>query len=77
MGARDVPSSAFPDELTAPSYVPRLLGGPLLYSAHDIAERTGKSPTALRPLLRALVSDGLVTATAPPTSRNRAYLLAE
>lgn len=41
MGARDVPSSAFPDELTAPSYVPRLLGGPLLYSAHDIAERTG------------------------------------
>ena len=43
----------------------------------DIAERTGKSPTALRPLLRALVSDGLVTATAPPTSRNRAYLLAE
>ena len=43
----------------------------------EIAERTGKSLAALRPLLRELVSDGLITATAPPTSRNRAYLLAE
>ena len=43
----------------------------------EIAEQTGKSLSALRPLLRELVGDGLITATAPPTSRNRAYLLAE
>lgn len=42
-----------------------------------IAERTGRSLSALRPLLRELVGEGLVIATAPPTSRNRAYLLAE
>lgn len=44
-------------------------------SIHDIAQATGKSPNALRPLLRELVADGLVLATAPPTSRNRTYLL--
>ena len=54
MGARDVPSSAFPDELTAPSYVPRLLGGPLLHSAHDIAERTGTPIVRVNEFWRAL-----------------------
>lgn len=46
-------------------------------SIQVIAERTGRSLSALRPLLRELVGEGLVIATAPPTSRNRAYLLAE
>lgn len=46
-------------------------------SVRDIAAATGKSVTALRPLLRELVEEGLVIATAPPTSRNRTYLLAE
>ena len=36
-----VPSShATPDDLTATSYVPQLLGGHLLYSARDLAEMT-------------------------------------
>ncbi|WP_223911856.1 ATP-binding protein [Actinomyces capricornis] len=42
----------------------------------DIAAATGKTPGTLRPLLRGLIADGLVVATAPPTSRNRAYLVA-
>ena len=45
-------------------------------SIHEIAEITGKSPGALRPVLRELVGRGLVEATAPPQSRNRRYLLA-
>jgi len=43
-------------------------------TVHDMAERTGRSVTALRPVLRALVDRGLAIATAPPTSRRRAYL---
>lgn len=43
---------------------------------HEVAQETGKSPGTLRPVLRALVAAGLVQATAPPSSRNRAYLLA-
>lgn len=43
----------------------------------DLTEATGKTPGALRHLLRELLDDGLVIATAPPTSRNRAYLLAK
>lgn len=42
----------------------------------EIAERTGRNIVALRPILRRLVTDGFVTATAPPSSRNRAYLRA-
>ncbi|WP_311472320.1 ATP-binding protein [uncultured Actinomyces sp.] len=45
-------------------------------SIHEIAEITGKSPGALRPVLRELVGRGLVEATAQPQSRNRRYLLA-
>ena len=45
-------------------------------SIHEIAEATGKSPGALRPVLRELVGRGLVEATAQPQSRNRRYLLA-
>lgn len=43
---------------------------------HDIADRLGKTPGSLRPLLRRLVEVGRVTATAPPTSRSRKYLRA-
>nr|WP_306814304.1 ATP-binding protein [Actinomyces bowdenii] len=53
-----------------------LLDAERAMTIHDLAEATGKSPGALRPLLRELVADGLVIATAPPTSRNRAYLVA-
>ncbi|MBC3185732.1 putative DNA binding domain-containing protein [Corynebacterium sp. zg-331] len=45
-------------------------------SSRNIAEATGRSLASLRPLLRRLVDSGLIRATAP-TSRNRAYLLAE
>lgn len=39
-----------------------------------IALQTGRSVGALRPVMRAMVEEGLVIATAPPSSRNRAYL---
>ncbi|MCT1714416.1 ATP-binding protein [Corynebacterium sanguinis] len=42
----------------------------------EIAELTDRSPATIRLHLRELVSSGLVIATAPPTSRNRAYRLA-
>lgn len=42
---------------------------------HQLTERTGRSPSALRKALRQLVNDGRVVATAPPQSRNRRYLL--
>ncbi len=45
-------------------------------SIRDVAKATGKTLTALRPVLRELVERGLVVATAPPTSRSRKYLLA-
>lgn len=45
-------------------------------SIAEIADTTGKKRTALRPLLRTLVEQGLVIATAPPQSRHRKYLLA-
>ncbi|SDN29573.1 ATP-dependent DNA helicase RecG [Actinomyces ruminicola] len=45
-------------------------------SIRDVARATGKTLTALRPVLRELVERGLVVATAPPTSRSRKYLLA-
>jgi len=45
-------------------------------SVHEIAEATGRTVAAIRPVLRRLVADGHVTATAPPTSRNRRYLRA-
>lgn len=40
----------------------------------DIAAATGRSPNTLRPILRILVEQGRVLATAPVTSRHRAYL---
>lgn len=43
-------------------------------SARDIAAATGKSVSSIRPHLRELIELGLASATAPPTSRNRAYL---
>ena len=45
-------------------------------SIADLAERTGKSRNALRPILRELVDSGLIIATAPSQSRNRRYTLA-
>lgn len=44
-------------------------------SIGEIAETTGKTRNTLRPLLRDLVDQGIVVATAPPQSRNRKYLL--
>lgn len=44
-------------------------------SIAEIADATGKTRSALRPLLRDLVDQGLVVATAPPQSRNRKYVL--
>lgn len=41
----------------------------------DIAQNTGRSIGSLRAVIRKLVEDELVIATAPPSSRNRAYLL--
>ncbi len=43
----------------------------------ELADLTGKSLPALRGLLRGLVTDGVVVATAPPSSRSRAYRKAE
>ena len=40
MDERAASSPATPDDLTATSYVPQLLGGHLTYSARDIAEAT-------------------------------------
>lgn len=45
-------------------------------TVHDLAQQTGKTPGTLRPVLRKLVADGHAVATAPPTSRRRAYLRA-
>ena len=45
-------------------------------TAREIAQEVGLSVGALRNHLRDLVDAGLVVPTAPPTSRNRAYLLA-
>lgn len=41
----------------------------------DIAQATGRSPNALRQVMRQLMQQGLIVATAPPSSRNRKYLL--
>ncbi|MDQ6524056.1 ATP-binding protein [Nocardioides sp. LHD-245] len=43
---------------------------------NELAAVLGKSPNALRPILRKLVTMGRVSATAPPTSRHRRYLRA-
>lgn len=45
-------------------------------TAREIADDTGRSLQAVRPILRELVDRGLAVATAPPTSRRRAYLAA-
>lgn len=45
-------------------------------TAREIAEGTGRSVQSVRPILRDLVERGAVVATAPPTSRRRAYLAA-
>ncbi|MCT1558017.1 putative DNA binding domain-containing protein [Helcobacillus massiliensis] len=42
----------------------------------QLAQATGKTAVQLRPVLRSLVESGHIVATAPPTSRNRAYLRA-
>lgn len=43
---------------------------------HDISRETGKNLGTVRKALRSLINQGLVTATAPPTSKNREYLRA-
>lgn len=44
-------------------------------SAREIADRLNVSVNSLRPKLRAMVEDGQIIPTAPPTSRNRKYRL--
>lgn len=46
-------------------------------SIAELSELTGKSRGSLRPVLRRLVEEGRVRATAPPQSRHRRYLLVE
>lgn len=43
-------------------------------SINELSQAVGKSVGALRPILRRLSTAGAITATAPPTSRNRAYI---
>ncbi len=45
-------------------------------SIREIAELTGLSVGALRPLLKRLVDDGRISPTAPPTSKHRRYVRA-
>ncbi|BAU94278.1 transcriptional regulator [Corynebacterium suranareeae] len=52
------------------------INGSTPVTIREIATITGKTTASLRPLLRSLVDAGLVIATAPPSSRNRAYLKA-
>lgn len=40
----------------------------------QISDLTGRSANALRPILRSLIEQQIIVATAPPSSRNRAYL---
>ncbi|HEY5854179.1 MAG TPA: ATP-binding protein [Aldersonia sp.] len=42
-------------------------------TVHELADAVGTTANALRPVLRALVDGREIVATAPPTSRNRAY----
>ncbi|WP_084500793.1 ATP-binding protein [Actinomyces slackii] len=67
--------SASEDVDAAELAVLSVLGTERALTAREIAEATGRSLGALRPLLRELVSRGLIVATAPPQSRNRAYVL--
>lgn len=48
-------------------------GGPL--DVHELAAVTGRTTNSLRRTLREMVASGMVVATAPPTSRHRAYRL--
>lgn len=43
----------------------------------ELAQATGRTVSTLRPQVRGLVEAGLVEATAPATSRKRAYRLPE
>lgn len=43
-------------------------------SINELAEELDKTPSSLRPLLRRLIQHGQISATAPPTSRDRKYL---
>lgn len=54
------------------SIVEALDSGDVL-TVRELSERLGATVNALRPLLRALVASGTIQATAPPSSRNRAY----
>jgi len=46
-------------------------------TAKEISEATHRTVNTIRPVLRKLVDDSLLTATAPVTSRNRSYLRSE
>lgn len=63
--------------VTADEQIARLLADRGELSAREIAAALEVSLGSLRPRLRKLVESGEVTPTAPPTSRNRRYRLAE
>jgi ATP-dependent DNA helicase RecG len=66
------------DDLTAAeNAVIGVLSTTSALSIREIGDLTGRSTGALRPVLRSLVDVGLVTPTAPTTSRNRKYLLTQ
>ena len=44
-------------------------------TVQDLSDTVQRSPGTLRPILRKLIARGLVVATAPVTSRKRAYRL--
>ncbi len=54
----------------------RLLSASTPKNIREISAESGSSVNSLRPVLKELVEGGFVVATAPPTSRRRAYLLA-
>ncbi|WP_127841360.1 ATP-binding protein [Actinomyces wuliandei] len=76
-GARDAARAADVSRVTGVrAEVLSLLDEARPRTVHDLAQATGRSTGALRPVLRKLVADGHAVATAPPTSRRRAYLRA-
>lgn len=43
-------------------------------SIKELTDALGKKPESLRPILRRMIQHGHISATAPPTSRDRKYL---
>ncbi|GEE00735.1 transcriptional regulator [Gordonia spumicola] len=70
------PETATADLTAAERRVVDVLSSGDTLTIREIAAATQTTVSSLRPVLRNLVGDGRIHATAPPTSRNRAYRLA-